>query len=167
MRWAARQRAQQNLPKSLRLYSAPLRLARQTLTPHFPAAVATLVLDSNVVLDWLVFRDPSSRGCAAAITSGRVVWVATSAMREELEHVLDSRQIRRLGSRSRRRSGSVRTLGAACRSRSAARSSASVRCSDPDDQKFIDLALHLGANALLSRDRAVLRLARSGAPASD
>ena len=34
------------------------------------------------------------------------------------------------------------------------------RCTDPDDQKFIDLALHSGAQWLLSRDRAVLKLAR-------
>ena len=33
------------------------------------------------------------------------------------------------------------------------------RCSDPDDQKFIDLALHAGARWLLSHDKAVLRLA--------
>jgi len=35
-----------------------------------------------------------------------------------------------------------------------------LRCSDSDDQKFIDLAVASGAAWLISRDRAVLRLAR-------
>ena len=39
-------------------------------------------------------------------------------------------------------------------------SPAAMRCTDPDDQKFIDLALRSGASALLTRDRAVLKLAR-------
>jgi len=34
-----------------------------------------------------------------------------------------------------------------------------LRCSDPDDQQFIDLAIGQRAHALLTRDRAVLRLA--------
>ena len=42
-------------------------------------------------------------------------------------------------------------------------STAGLRCTDPDDQKFIDLALQTGASALLSRDRAVLKLARRAA----
>ena len=39
-----------------------------------------------------------------------------------------------------------------------------LRCTDPDDQKFLDLALQLGRCTLLSRDRAVLKLARRAAP---
>ncbi len=35
-----------------------------------------------------------------------------------------------------------------------------MRCTDADDQKFIDLALAHDARWLLSRDRAVLKLAR-------
>ena len=38
-----------------------------------------------------------------------------------------------------------------------------MRCTDADDQKFIDLALGARAVALLSADRAVLRLARRAA----
>jgi len=33
-----------------------------------------------------------------------------------------------------------------------------MRCTDPDDQKFIDLAATSGAQWLISRDRAVLKL---------
>ena len=38
-----------------------------------------------------------------------------------------------------------------------------LQCSDPDDQKFLDLAHAQGAGWLLSRDRAVLKLARRAA----
>jgi predicted nucleic acid-binding protein len=34
------------------------------------------------------------------------------------------------------------------------------RCSDPDDQKFIELASASGAQILVSKDRAVLKLRR-------
>ncbi|MFT3859256.1 MAG: PIN domain-containing protein [Aquabacterium sp.] len=35
-----------------------------------------------------------------------------------------------------------------------------LRCKDPDDQVFIDLALHVGAAWLFSKDAALLKLAR-------
>ena len=40
------------------------------------------------------------------------------------------------------------------------RASPALRCADPDDQPFIDLALAAGANWLLTRDKALLALAR-------
>ena len=47
-----------------------------------------IVLDTNVVLDWLVFRDSSSSSLAAAISQRQVHWVATAGMRNELDDVL-------------------------------------------------------------------------------
>mgnify|MGYP000606137680 CR=1 FL=1 len=35
-----------------------------------------------------------------------------------------------------------------------------LRCKDPDDQVFIDLALHVGAQWLFSKDAALLKLAK-------
>lgn len=43
---------------------------------------------------------------------------------------------------------------------SPAASSNRLLCSDPDDQVFLDLAVTRGATFLLSRDRALLKLAR-------
>ena len=37
-------------------------------------------------------------------------------------------------------------------------------CSDPDDQKFLELAAGAGAQGLVSKDRAVLKLRRRCAP---
>ena len=45
----------------------------------------------------------------------------------------------------------------------ATREAQALRCTDPDDQKFVDLALALAPACLISRDRAVLKLARRAA----
>ncbi len=122
-----------------------------------------LVLDTNVVLDWLVFRDPAAAPLGPALAQGQWCWHATAAMRSELEQVLtydalaawspDADDVLRQWERW------VRYVEPAD-----APLSAGLRCTDPDDQKFIDLALQLGRCTLLSRDRAVLRLARRAAP---
>jgi len=118
----------------------------------------TLVLDTNVVLDWLLFADERVLRLAAAIESGRVGWISTPHMRAELENVLG----RDIAGRSRR---AMATVLKAFDSRVQLMAPApacvrpSMRCDDPDDQPFIDLASHARSIALLTRDRAVLRLA--------
>lgn len=118
-----------------------------------------LVLDTNVVLDWLVFRDPGCQALAGALATGKARWVATAPMRQELEHVLAGGSLRAwapdshfMGLAWDRWVSMVPTLTVS--------PPGAPRCSDPDDQKFIDLALSTGASALLSRDRAVLKCAR-------
>ncbi len=118
-----------------------------------------LVLDTNVVLDWLVFRDSGCEALGVALCNGQVQWVATTAMREELEHVLTRDTLNAwrpdavmLWCSWDRWASIVQPLPGS--------PPQSPRCSDPDDQKFIDLGIQVGAGALLSRDRAVLRCAR-------
>ena len=128
-----------------------------------PAPTVRLVLDTNVVLDWLVFGDAGCDVLGAALLSGQARWIASAAMRDELEHVLtrgtldawepDVPAILRTWSE---------TVSLVAASSGSARGT--PRCSDPDDQKFIDLAFQCGASALLSRDRAVLRCARRARP---
>ena len=125
-----------------------------------PRPPPPLVLDTNVLLDWLVFHDPSTAALDFAIRSGARHWVATPAMRDELEQVLTREH---LLSRQTDPRFALTTWDAFARivaPVSIAHPSA-MRCADSDDQKFIDLALQLGA-VLLSRDRAVLHLARAG-----
>ncbi len=122
-------------------------------------AALPLVLDTNVVLDWLVFHDPSSRPLEAAIRSGQSRWYVTAAIRLEVERVLTYKQFANF---------TVDRVSVFTAWNALAETidpvppplSHPLRCTDPDDQKFIDLALQLGSGALLSRDRAVLKLAR-------
>jgi len=128
-------------------------------SPSLPSGVPRLVLDTNVVLDWLLFRNPGCGPLADALSSGRVLWVATAAMHEELGHVLARSALQAwapdvpaiMAARDRWAHTIVARLGPL---------QPRLRCTDPDDQKFIDLALQLGSASLLSRDRAVLKLAR-------
>ena len=123
------------------------------------SAPPLLVLDTNVVLDWLYFADPASDHLSRAIRERQVRWIASQAMRDEIEHVLQ-RGI------SAQRPPAVRSVLAEWdrwASMTVADDGplpAALRCTDADDQKFIDLALRCGASALLTRDRAVLKLAR-------
>ena len=66
----------------------------------------------------------------------------------------------RAGPRGRRRCATAGSAGRRWSRRQRARRRSRMRCTDADDQKFIDLALAARAVALLSADRAVLRLAR-------
>jgi predicted nucleic acid-binding protein len=121
------------------------------------------VLDTNVVLDWLLFGDPTAAPIAAAIAGQRVRWIATAAMRDELAEVL------RRGLAAARGSDPAAILaGWDAYAEILAEPvrlppALSLNCTDPDDQKFINLAYASGAAWLLSRDRAVLRLARRAA----
>jgi putative PIN family toxin of toxin-antitoxin system len=118
-----------------------------------------VVLDTNVVLDLFLFNDPQTEALRAALLQGRLGWHATPAMREELARVLDYPHI---ADRLRQRGNTpeallqafdlqVITVPAAPR--------ASCVCKDPDDQKFIDLAVEHRA-CLISKDGQVLRMAR-------
>ena len=118
-------------------------------------AARALVLDTNIVLDLLVFADEAVAPVRALLGAGRLQWVATRAMRDELERVLAYPQIvPRLafyGLSAKqvlaRYDESVHWLGEAPR--------IAAVCKDADDQHFIDLAVAHTA-ILLSKDKAVL-----------
>ena len=120
------------------------------------SAACEVVIDTNVLLDWLVFGDPGVARLSAALRDGRLHWVATQPMLDELRHVLGRPPL------SARRADHVEdAIGQFCRL-VAAPPAAPPRmlCTDPDDQKFIDLALHRRSPWLISRDRALLKLRR-------
>jgi putative PIN family toxin of toxin-antitoxin system len=116
-----------------------------------------IVLDTNIVLDLLVFKDPATLPLQQALQARRLRWIATAAMREELSRVLAYPQI--VPRLAYYQLGADAVLAAfdrqALRVETAPR--VAVVCKDPDDQKFIDLAVAHRAR-LLSKDHAVLRL---------
>lgn len=135
---------------------APELLSELPLTSETPR----IVLDTNVVLDWLLFEEPAVAALAQAVTMGRLCWVVTAAMREELAHVL-ARGL--AAARGKEASTLLATWDRHAALHPEPPSHRLPRVSDPDDQKFVDLALHLRARWLVSRDRAVLKLSRRAA----
>jgi putative PIN family toxin of toxin-antitoxin system len=127
---------------------------------HEVASVgARVVLDTNIVLDLLVFADAAARPLGAALAEGSLQWIATRAMRDELERVLGYPQIAsRLAYYTLQSSEILGRFDAQVRLAEVP-AKASVTCSDPDDQKFIDLAVAHQC-LLLSKDAAVLSMAR-------
>jgi putative PIN family toxin of toxin-antitoxin system len=118
-----------------------------------------LVLDTNIVLDVFVFDDQASRPVMQGLEQGSLQWLATQAMRDELERVLDYPQLApRLAFHKLDAAGVLARFDGHARLVDVP-AKAPVTCSDPDDQKFIDLAVAHGA-LLLSKDRAVLSMAK-------
>ncbi len=119
-----------------------------------------IVLDTNVVLDLLLFADPATPALREALAAGGPLhgqWIATPVMREELARVLAYPHIEeRLRFYRRDAIELLTTFDAQTRLVEVA-PKAPYACKDPDDQKFIDLAFAHQAT-LLSKDKAVLKL---------
>lgn len=118
-----------------------------------------IVLDTNVWLDVLVFRDAG----VAPIERGGFGLYADARCAEELARVLlYPACAKRLGDAGRRRAMEEFRRRATLIEAGAARSL--PRCSDPDDQKFLEVALASGALFLVTKDQALLALDRRRLP---
>lgn len=121
-----------------------------------------LVLDTNVVLDLLVFRDRGAALLRAAIEARRVTLHTNAECLAELLRVLDYPEFR-LDAAGQSRAFDWYVQRA--QSADAAEPPASAmppslpRCRDPDDQKFLALAWSAQAAHLVTKDKALLELA--------
>jgi putative PIN family toxin of toxin-antitoxin system len=137
--------------------------------PQDAKGAKNLVLDTNIVLDLFVFDDRNTRVLKDELAQRAWRWIATMPMRAELEHVLDySHLAERLTFYGLRASEVLERFDSSAEMVDVA-ATAPAACRDPDDQKFIDLAVAHGA-VLLSKDAAVLamrnKLAALGVEAS-
>ena len=122
-------------------------------TPGEPAR--PVVVDTNVALDLLIFSDPRTAPLRALLAQGRLDWVATQVMRDELERVLAYPHIvSRMDFYRVDAAQVLAAFDAQARLVDIAPRVAYV-CKDADDQKFIDLAAAHRA-ILLSKDKAVI-----------
>ncbi len=119
----------------------------------------TAVLDTNIVLDLFVFKDPATATLRQRIEAKEIRWIATTAMRDELERVLSYPHIVPRLAFHKLTPGSVLAQFDLHAEIEPTAPRASATCKDPDDQQFIDLAVALGAR-LLSKDNAVLSMAK-------
>lgn len=120
-----------------------------------------VVLDTNVCLDLFVFGDAGTAPLARALAEGRVEAVTDALCREEWCRVLAYPQLA-LDEAARAAALAAHDRWVRCAGEPWLTPAGTrlPRCADPDDQKFLELALACGAGWLLSKDKAVLRLGR-------
>ena len=112
-------------------------------------------------IDILVFDDPATRPIRAALERGTLAALIDARCLDELTRVLDYPQFVRIGRRQGRRARHGRAACATGRARRRPRTTRPLpKCRDRDDQKFLELAHASQADWLVSKDRAVLKLAR-------
>jgi len=129
------------------------------LTPSVAAASSArrVVLDTNVLLSLWVFADSRYQPIRAAIASGAWVALTDAACLAEFERVLGYPEFE-LDAQAQRNI-LVEYAGVACPVPQAA-CLPLPQCSDPDDQKFIELACSGAALCIVTSDKALLKLAR-------
>ncbi|WP_295996327.1 putative toxin-antitoxin system toxin component, PIN family [Rugamonas sp.] len=123
-----------------------------------PVPPKRIILDTNVCLDLFVFHDPRWAAMLAAIESGAVEAITRADCRDEYRIVLRYPHL---------------PLDDGSRALAEARFDALIKvvapavsgvrlpvCSDRDDQKFLELARDAQADILITKDKALLKLAR-------
>lgn len=124
------------------------------------------ILDTNVWLDWLVFNDPDCRlleqvACAAPAQGihapAAIDLPVCTRMRDELCDVI-ARPRFRLS--AEQQAAIIGRFDACTRLVASPPALTPLRCTDPDDQVFLDLAVAESATWLVTHDRALLSLAR-------
>ena len=138
-------------------HQAPSLEGRGSDTKCATTGVATVILDTNIVLDVFVFNDLAAEPLREALLSNQLNWLATQPMRDELARVLDYPKIAaRLGYYKLSASDVLARFDQYTRLVEVA-PKANVTCSDADDQKFIDLAQQYSA-LLLSKDKDIISM---------
>lgn len=132
-----------------------------------------IVLDTNVCLDLFVFRDPRWQRLLSAMQCGEVMAITRADCRMEWTLVL---AYTRLGLDAEHQAAAlaefdslIRLFEAADHTHELTRADAASSappwsvlpvCRDPDDQKFLELAAASQASVLITKDKALLKLAR-------
>ena len=138
-------------------HQAPSPEGRGSDTKCATTGGASVVLDTNIVLDVFVFNDPAAEPVRQALNKNELDWLATQPMRDELERVLAYPKIAvKLEFYKLTATDVLAKFDQHARITLAA-PKASVTCKDADDQKFIDLAVQHRA-LLLSKDQHVISM---------
>jgi putative PIN family toxin of toxin-antitoxin system len=117
-----------------------------------------VVIDTNVCLDLFVFNDPRWTKLVAAIESGEIEAVTRSDCRDEFNIVLHYKHLP-LDDDSR----PLATARFDKLIKVVAPEASTIKlpvCSDKADQKFLEIARDAGAEVLITKDKALLKLAR-------
>jgi putative PIN family toxin of toxin-antitoxin system len=143
-----------------------IETVEQGKTANLDLRPLRLVLDTNIVLDCLVFRDSAMRELTEAIETGRVQALVHECTIDELERVLGYPQCGL--TITEQRQVLDRYLAAATLTPMPNGFSRDTlllppgfpRCRDRDDEAFLALAYHARADGLVTKDKVVLKLRR-------
>lgn len=126
-----------------------------------------LVLDTNIWLDWLVFDDDGVAPIKSAVAFARAEIFIDDACTQELARVLAYPRKQQLLAADAQAAclaeyrSVTRWVEAPAQGHDEALAQAGLPvCRDPDDQKFLALALASDANFLITKDKLLLELAR-------
>ncbi|MCR5893282.1 MULTISPECIES: putative toxin-antitoxin system toxin component, PIN family [Burkholderia] len=126
-----------------------------------PHAAHRVVLDSNVWIDILVFDDPATRPIRAALERGTLAAVIDGRCLAELKYVLDYPQFQARAVDKAAALATVARLASLVEPPAVDADAPPLpKCKDRDDQKFLELARAAQADWLVSKDRALLKLAK-------
>jgi len=123
-----------------------------------------LVLDTNVVLDWLVFDDLYMKPLRDGVRNRTVTLLSYPPAIDELHRVLGYKQLKLNAARQAELLAAyqectlIPPLPVELSLQSLLLPAGFPRCRDSEDQHFLALAFHSKADALVSRDKAVLKL---------
>lgn len=128
-----------------------------------------IVLDTNAVLDWLVFSDANMAELRLALADGRVQIITHEPAVDELRRVLaypqcklqppDQQEVlQRYQSQA-----SIAVLPEGFAVTNLLLPTGFPSCRDRDDEPFIALAYHVRADALVTKDKEILRLRKRAA----
>ncbi|MEJ2767854.1 PIN domain-containing protein [Mycetohabitans sp. B46] len=153
-------------------------------TPASASVRPRVVLDTNVWIDILVFDDPTTRPIATALQDGDLDAVQDERCLNELQHVLDypqfvryaidkpaaltrlARLCARVAPALHVKEGTATPVPETGANAGASAHTAHAMpralplCRDRDDQKFLELAHVAAAQWLITKDKALLKMAR-------
>ncbi len=115
-----------------------------------------VVLDSNFILDVYFFKNKTAVSLFHQLEKAGASFYRTSATFDELRHVLDREEFSK-GNASR---AEILDNWSAASINFESPLPSSLKCRDPLDQKFIDLAGSVAPSYLISKDKDILRLRR-------
>jgi putative PIN family toxin of toxin-antitoxin system len=118
-----------------------------------------VVLDTNVCLDLFVFQDPRWSAIMNGIHSGTIEVLTGEDCRMEWLAVLHYPQ---LPVTDESRGGIIERFDQSIKTVRPEQKAGAIlpRCSDKDDQKFLEITRDSGAGFLVTKDKALLKLAK-------
>ena len=139
-----------------------LTINQEANSENSPNQRRRIVLDTNVCLDLFVFRDPRWNGLLQAMQAQQVEAVTREDCRMEWLIVLDYPHLPlKQEDKPAIRAEFDRLI--TCLPNAAVNTFGLPLCTDPDDQKFLELSLQAGAEVLITKDKALLKLAKKTA----